>query len=303
MLIYYLIIALLMGIIIFLTVKLLTIKKQMKIIAEELSNTKDMDYNKLVSIALADKDLIEMSKQMNDNLEFQKQMKWKAQKSENELKQSISDIAHDLRTPITVVKGNLQMLEKESDLTDKCKEYVSICSEKTDVLKKMVDDFFELSYLESEATVVDLEKTDLTELIAGFIICHETVIRQNDIEPVIQLPEKSIFVNADKELLTRMLENILNNILKHASDSFVLSLSQDDKVRISFSNPVPKDASFDTDRLFDRTYRGNKARTGGGPGGIGLYIVKLLAQKQGIEAIAKHENNMLSIILVFNSIE
>ena len=303
MLIYYLIIALLMGIIIFLTVKLLTIKKQMKIIAEELSNTKDMDYNKLVSIALADKDLIEMSKQMNDNLEFQKQMKWKAQKSENELKQSISDIAHDLRTPITVVKGNLQMLEKESDLTDKCKEYVSICSEKTDVLKKMVDDFFELSYLESEATVVDLEKTDLTELIAGFIICHETVIRQNDIEPVIQLPEKSIFVNADKELLTRMLENILNNILKHASDSFVLSLSQDDKVRISFTNQVPKDASFDTDRLFDRTYRGNKARTGGGPGGIGLYIVKLLAQKQGIEAIAKHENNMLSIILVFNSIE
>lgn len=282
--------------------KYLNMKKQMREIAVELKKNKETDYNRLLSIDLMDRDLIEMAKQMNDNLDFQKQMKWEAQKSEAQLRQSISDIAHDLRTPITVVKGNLQMMEKEGTLSENCREYLQICGEKTDLLKKMVDEFFELSYLESEETPVVLERLDLTEFLAYFIISHEAVIKEKGIEPAIRLPEKSVFVNADKDLLVRMHENLFNNVVKHSAGEFEIELrtEEENKVQIVFSNPVPTDVQFDTEHLFDRTYRGNKARTGGGPGGLGLYIVRLLADKQKIGTRATREKNRLSIFLEFD---
>lgn len=306
--IYILLIALLAIALVYVSLHLFRIKKQMRIIREELEKTKETDYNRLLSISLVDHDLVEMTAQINDNLDFQKKMKWEAQKSELQLRQSISDIAHDLRTPITVVKGNLQMMEKDEALSEESKESLRICSEKTDLLKKMVDEFFELSYLESEGTPIILERMDLTEFLAYFVISHEAVIKEKGIQPEIQLPEKSVFVNADKDLLTRMLENLFNNVVKHSAGEFCIALREVDNteeskkekdVQIIFSNPVPTDVQFDIEHLFDRTYRGNKARTGGGPGGLGLYIVKLLAQKQGILTTACREKNSLSIMLTF----
>ncbi|MDO5155388.1 MAG: HAMP domain-containing sensor histidine kinase [Eubacteriales bacterium] len=296
----FIVIAILICILIVMTTRLQTIKNQLKKTGKELEQTKDLDYNKMVSISLVDKDLIELTKQINDNLDYQKKMKWKAQESENQLRQSISDIAHDLRTPIAVVKGNLQMMGKETDISSKSREYLEICSEKTDLLQRMVDEFFELSYMESEETEVNMEKLDLTEFLASFVISHEPVIKLKGMEPEIILPKKSIFVMADRNLLTRMLENLFNNVVKHASETFTIALTEEEhQARVFFSNPVLAEMQFDVEHLFDRTYRGNKARTGGGPGGLGLFIVRLLAQKQNINTSAKREQNTLSIMLDF----
>ncbi len=298
-------------------------KKQMRQMSEELKNTRDKDYNRYITLQLMDKDLSDLAAEMNKNLEYQQQLKMETEKSELQLRQSISDIAHDLRTPITVIKGNLQMLKKREDLQDKEKEYLSICSEKTDTLKSMVDEFFELSYLESEDTEVLLKKTDMTEFLAHFILGHEAIILEKGLEPKIELPEKSIFAKVDDQLMTRMLENLFNNILKHATGQFGIALREINpktdaifvkgnepaapnnkteeakapSVQIDFSNQVSADENFDLAHLFDRTYRGNKARTGGGPGGLGLYIVKILAEKQNATATAKLQGRELHVYI------
>lgn len=298
-------------------------KKQMRQMREELKNTRDKDYNRYITLQLMDKDLSDLAAEMNQNLEYQQQLKMETEKSELQLRQSISDIAHDLRTPITVIKGNLQMLKSREDLQDKEKEYLSICSEKTDTLKSMVDEFFELSYLESEDTEVLLKKTDMTEFLAHFILGHEAIILEKGLEPKIELPEKSIFAKVDDQLMTRMLENLFNNILKHASGNFGIALreinlkdsqqttkrngggvsginpeeAKTSCVQIDFSNLVSADENFDLAHLFDRTYRGNKARTGGGPGGLGLYIVKILAEKQNATATAKLQGRELHVYI------
>ncbi|MGN0436949.1 MAG: sensor histidine kinase [Lachnospiraceae bacterium] len=279
---------------------LLLLKKNMRTIQKELKLTKEKEYNRQISITLFDRDLTNLTVELNKNLDYQKNMKLKQELAENTLKQSISDIAHDLRTPLTVIKGNLQMIEKKETLSQNTLDYLRICQEKSDVLKIMVDDFFELSVLESEQEVPALEKTDLTRLLMEFLITHEGVIKEHKLELKLSLPQKSVFVKANEMMLNRMFGNLLRNIMKYGENYFAVKLIETEigTCRLIFSNPFAKNQDFDVNRLFDRTYRGNQARTEGGAG-LGLSIVKLLADKQNIKVFAENEQGMLSIIMEF----
>ncbi len=282
-----------------LAVRISVIRREMRNIKKELILTRDKNYNRQLTVTLIDKSLSEMTAEINRNLDYQKALKYKTEKAELSLRQSVSDIAHDLRTPLTAIKGNIQLLEREEQLSPRSRDYLRICAEKADAMKAMADDFFELSVLESDNSSAQLEKTDITALLMQFIADNEGVIRTHNLTPEIIFPEKSIFVMADRMMLTRMLGNLLNNVIKYANNSFTISLEENDSCVLTFSNSVPSDRVFDTDMLFERTYRGDKARQGGGAG-LGLYIVKLLAEKQNAQVSAEKTGNILSMRIVFN---
>lgn len=286
-----------------LIVYLFNLKREMKNIKRELCETKAKSYNRQLTVSLFDRDLTEMSSQINDNLDYQKKLKLEAERSETRLKQSVSDIAHDLRTPLTVIKGNLQLLSENGMLTEKDRSYLNICMDKADMLKGMVDDFFEMSLLESDGQAVQLKEINGTNIIMQFVADHEAVIREHNLEPDIRLPEKSVMLLADEQMLIRMLGNLLGNVLKYAEQEFVISMELKEKdgtafCDIAFSNKLLEDACIDVTHLFDRTYRGSRARTGQGAG-LGLYIVRLLAEKQGAEVYAEEEGGRLCTHMLF----
>lgn len=275
------------------------LKAGMKNIKSELILTRDMEYNRQLTVDLLDDNLSEMTAEMNRNLEYQKKLKEKSEAAELSLKQSVSDIAHDLRTPLTVISGNLQMLKKECNLSPAAMEYIRASEDRCRALKVMADDFFELSVLESDYTSAQTERVSLTNELMQFVVDNEGVIRANNLEPDIVFPEKTVFAMADRVLLSRMLGNLLNNVIKYAEGSFRLELSEKDgESIIAFSNRLDSNRSIDTTQLFERTYRADKARSGSGAG-LGLYIVKLLAEKQNAKVFAKTENNELSIGVIF----
>ncbi len=291
---------------------LFTLKGQMKNTGRELRYTREKAYNRQVTVSLFDKDLTELATEFNRNLDYQKELKLQSERAEQTLKQSISDIAHDLRTPLTVIAGNLQMLSQESTLSEQGRTYLHICQENSRELKTMVDDFFEMSVLESDSRPAELERVDITKLLMQFIVDHEAVIRSHKLEPDIYLPEKSIVVYANEDMLRRMLGNLLNNVLKYAEDAFRISMEEIEggtKCRITFANRLIPDSLWHgvlaaegeeaLERLFDRTYRGSRARYGSGAG-LGLYIVRLLAQKQQAEAYAQIQGDSLEVHLLFS---
>lgn len=278
---------------------MLRMKKQLRNIKEELEATRDKSYNRQVQVDLFDRDLTDMTVQLNKNLDYQKQLKVETEKAEKAIRQSVSDIAHDLRTPLTVVKGNLQMLCMEESLSEKGKQYVEVCDRKADEIREMADDFFQLSLLESDLEAVELKRMDLTEALLQFLTAREALIRTKGIEPEVIFPEKSIFVLADEKLLERMLGNLLNNVFRHAKgDRFTIRLEEQEEVVITFTNEADKSESLHMEALFERTYRGDKARSGNGAG-LGLYIVKLLAQKQKATVEAQLKGNILGISVKF----
>ncbi len=281
---------------------LVRMKRELRNIKQELKATTDKSYNRQISVDLQDKDLIAMTKQLNKNLDYQKQLKLETEKAEKSIRKSVSDIAHDLRTPLTVMKGNLQMLRMEEVLSDKGTQYVEACIYKADEMREMADDFFQLSLLESDLEEVERRRVDVTEALLQFLATQEAVIRTKGMEPKVIFPQKSVFVLADDKLLDRMFGNLLNNVLRHAKgDTFQICLEElleSKECAITFANEVDSPETLQVDALFNRTYRGEKARTGSGAG-LGLYIVKLLAEKQKAQAKARLIEDKLEISVVF----
>ncbi len=284
-----------------LAVRIAELKTEMRNIRDELEQLRETSYNRQLTVNLIDKDLTEMAAEMNRNLEFQKQLKFRSEQAERTLKHSVSDIAHDLRTPLTVINGSLQMLEQEGRFTPKGEDYLRVCREKSVEMKAMADDFFELVLLESDTALVETGRVNATNLLMQFLADNEALICSRNFVPEVVFPEKTVFINADEALLTRMLGNLLNNVLKYASEQFRLELRPDGKkCEIIFSNEIIDGQTPDTERIFERTYRADGARNGGGAG-LGLYIVRLLAERQGAAVKAETERNFLSLILIFDT--
>ncbi len=281
---------------------LCALKREIRNCREELKKTREMSYNRQLTISLFDKDLTDLASGINENLDYQKEMKLRIMKEEEKWKQSVSDIAHDLRTPLTVVKGNLQMLQQEGNLTQKQRIYLETGLQKTESLKQMMDDFFELALLESDTSKVACSKIDITALLIQFVVDHEAVIKNYNFHPVMHIPDKSIVVDGNEDLILRMLGNLLTNVLRYAKESFEISLVETEKdsgsCELSFSNVLMPGQAVDETRIFDRTYRGEEARSKQGTG-LGIYIVKLLAMKQGAEVFARKEESSLRIGIRF----
>lgn len=277
------------------------LRHEMRHTVDELRRTRENSYNRQLTVTLVDKDFTALVSEMNHCLDFQQQLKQKNEQTEQQLKCSISDIAHDLRTPLTVIKGSLQLMELEQDFSLKNREYLRICYEKTDGLKKMADDFFELAIIESEQTLVNLSRINAVSLIMQFIADNESAIRNSNLIPEIELPEKNVYIMADSQLVMRILENLLNNVLRYAHGKFLICLEQSEEICIiTFKNSAYGLQQSDVNRLFERTYRADKSRQNGGAG-LGLYIVRLLTEKQGGTVSASLDNGELSLIVKFTA--
>ena len=274
---------------------LIFLKKQIRHVAAELKQSRHMLYNKQIRVQLLDRDLNELAKESNYNLDFQAECKRKAMRQEEAAKRAISDIAHDLRTPLTVVKGNLQLLDREGTLGEKERGYLRICESKTEELKSMVDAFFELSILESDTSKAELGAVDITSMLFQTGLEYESLIREHGLTPNLEIPEKTLLVQGSRPLLERMLGNLLGNILKYAADTFTIRLRKEGQDCVAeFCNPVAEPDTVDVAHIFDRAYKADASRHRQGAG-LGLYIVKLLAQKQDAEVTAAMVQDALVI--------
>lgn len=272
-------------------------KRSLRDIRHELELNRKNGYDRQITVTLFDKDLTAAAAEINKSLDFQKKLKNETERRENQLKQSVSDIAHDLRTPIAVIKGNLQLAQAEK-LTDDGRRYIDISIKRADSMKRMADEFFELAVLESDSTAAEPAKVDITCALMDFLAENEAVIRNSGLEAEIEFPERSIFVYADRAMLMRMLGNLLNNVLRYASDSFKLKL--DDNGTVTFSNAVSGRIP-DTESLFLRSYRSGKSADRQNAG-LGLYIVRLLAEKQEASVNASAEDGLLSVSIAFRTL-
>ena len=294
-LIFLICIIILLIAVIILALRLFLLRSSIRSISKELENTLSSDYNRQLKIDLSDDTLNDLAVNINKNLDAQKKLKLKEERSRRQLEQSVADIAHDLRTPLTVVKGNLQLLDSEA-LSEKGRQYLDVSTKKTEALKNMVDEFFELSVLESDPTPARLETIDLTAFLTEFLIDHEELIRAHSLEPEIQLQEREINVYANREMLQRVFENLISNILKYANNSFFIKLTENGTITVG--NKLAGGVTIDTEHIFDRTYRADKARSSGSAG-LGLYIAKLLMEKQNGTITASDSAGILSFRLEF----
>lgn len=197
-------------------------------------------------------------------------------RSQNQLKQSISDIAHDIRTPLTSASGYLQML-KECTKSDKQLRYENIIEKRIVELKDMLEELFLYTKLTSDEFTLDLRSTAVFPVLSDCMIGLYHVFEEKQIEPEIQFENEDLCVSATPESLARIFRNLINNALLHGAGGLCIVQKG---VAVTFINPVEDTNAIDVERIFERFYKADQTRKKGSSG-LGLAIVKELCVRMG----------------------
>lgn len=292
----YLIIVILSAAVFFLAVRFFLLKKQLSSISKQLD-----DYSgKLISVDLTGDELEEIVLKINSMIDDIGKIKADNDKKSAALKETIADISHDMRTPLTSVIGYLQLALK--DCTDsEQRNNINIALERAVYCSKLVDEFFELSVIDSKGCTANFENIDINELLCDLILANYPNFEAKGIIPFFEDTGTPVIALADRKMLTRIIQNLISNSIKYADGNVEFAVSSADKVEITVSNHT-SEKFIDTARIFDKFYQASKSRTSGGAG-IGLYICRQFAEAMGGSIDAVLKDNMLAFILKLCSSE
>ncbi|MEN1967997.1 HAMP domain-containing sensor histidine kinase [Lentibacillus sp. N15] len=259
----------------------------------ELNNNKT---EKNVDIFLFDKDLEELAKEINTQIGKTKLANAEKMRKENELKQAIANISHDIRTPMTSILGYIQFLDSGELSSEKKIEYTAIIKSGALRLKILLEDFFELSIIESADYPLKIEKIKLNNLVLEVLVGFYDQFNQQDLKPDLRIPEEEICIIADSSSVKRVIENLVINAIKYSSGNVSIRLKKmQSSIRLIISNTVDQLSEHDINYLFDRFYKVDKTRTEKSTG-LGLSIAKSLMIKMHGNLTAELKENELSMI-------
>ena len=275
-----------------LAVKILIMQKSMNEICDCIAEHLSSDTNQLVTVSSGDRHIRRLAGRISGQLAELRRMKLRYTDGDRELKEAITNISHDLRTPLTAICGYLELLETE-EMTDNTRRYVEQISNRTEALKALTEELFRYSVI-SSVSDLSYEKVNVGRVLEDVLISFYGAFEQKNITPSISLPDSEVIRLLDRSALSRVLGNIVSNAVKYSDGDFSVSMS--DTGEITFSNTASELSSVEVGKLFDRFYTVDSARKSTG---LGLSIAKLLTDRMGGSVSADYKDKVLSIKLFF----
>lgn len=273
----------------FLGMKLFIIKIAIKEIREGMKTILESDTNNLLSVSTNDKDIKKLANDLNVELKDLRKQRLDYQNGNEELKNTITNISHDLRTPLTVISGYVDLLQEE-ELTEKQSKYVKVINNKTNELTNLTEELFEFS------KSINTEKNNREEINCVNDVLEETIasyynmFKENNIVPNINICTKKIYKKIDKNVLIRIFENLISNIIRYSDSDCNVVLQESGK--LIFSNKASRLDVTTVKRIFDRYYTVENAKKNSG---IGLSITKSLVELYDGSIVAKYKDGSLFI--------
>ena len=273
-------------------IRFISLKKQLRKIEKQVY------FKERINISLNDKDIEKLAETINNNMRENKQIEIDIMKREERLKQNISDIAHDLRTPLSSIMGYITLLDNCTEKEKK--EYINIIQRKSEELNLLINNFYEVSLLDNSSLKIDITSIDIVQVIMDIVISNYALIKNNKIEINNRVPEKQIKIYGEEITCKRIIQNLVSNSIKYSTGYISIELDElENEVVFTIKNNVSNLKESDIEHLFERFYTVDKSRNRSGSG-LGLYIVKLLLNKIGgeVKSIAL-EDSILSISIMF----
>lgn len=277
-------------------IKYISLKKQIKSFGRQVEQRKNIEYGSPIKVDNFDRDIVELAVKLNEHTDIQRSLDVEYKRSREQLNNVISGISHDFRTPLTASLGYLQMIEKSGELTGKNAEYLEIALQKNAYLKELSDEFFELSKLENGQENVALESINLSNLISDFVMEQYGWMQEREITPDFEISD-GIVIESNLNYVMRITENLFSNAQKYTLKTLGVSVSKNEsRVVFSVFNDTEESMDIDITRVFEPFYKPVSRNKSGS--GLGLYVVKCLSDKLGIEAKAEFDKNGLFRITV-----
>ncbi len=292
----YIFVIILLGAALLLTISLCQYKRQIKSFIQVLKKRRDMDVRQPVTVDFFNKYITELAIILNEYTEMAKCLSMQYQNDSRQLKNVIAGISHDFRTPLTAAAGYLQLLDKSEDLSERDREYLNIAMRKVIYLKLLSDDFFEVSSLEANDEELELSRINLGNFLSECILQQYGWMEEQGLQTDFRLPEEDIFIETNEHYLRRIVENLFSNIRKYVrSYAGIKVVPNMETVILIFENDLTSEADIDIECIFEPFYRGN-ARSNEGSG-LGLYVVKCMAERLGYKVCAECHKGMFELQL------
>jgi signal transduction histidine kinase len=276
-------------IIIALLIKIYLMRKSAKEINEAFADRLVTDTNTLIDISSHDKYMRLLAVSINEQLQNLREERHRFKQGDAEIKDAVTNISHDLRTPLTAIYGYLDLLEKE-EKSDNVNRYIAIISDRIDNLKQLTEELFKYSALISTKEDMKIEKVAVNDVLEESIAAFYATLKGRNITPTISMPDTKVYCNLDRQALSRVFSNLLNNAIKYSAGDLDIVLNSNGE--ITFSNSATGLDELQVEKLFDRFYTVETARKSTG---LGLSIARTLVEQMGGEITAKYESGRLKI--------
>ncbi|NFS84282.1 sensor histidine kinase [Clostridium botulinum] len=223
----------------------------------------------------------------------------KAVKSEKMKGELITNVSHDLKTPLTSIINYIDLLDKENISEEDKKRYLEILKERSLRLKVLIEDLFEASKASSGTLELDMENLDPVALIRQTIGEFENEIEKSNLQFIKNIPEGKLSIYADGKKTFRVFQNLISNILKYSmknSRVYIEVCEEDDYISIVFKNISEYQVDFTEEEILERFKRGDSSRTTEGSG-LGLSIAKSLVELQGGQFIINIDGDLFKVVV------
>lgn len=213
-------------------------------------------------------------------------------RSEESRKKMISNISHDLRTPLTSMLGYLELILEDRNIEDrnvltekKKEEYLNVVYNKGNYLYDLMEEFFQVSKLDSNDMRLEIKKVNISEIVRENVISFFNEIQKLDIQPEINIPDEDMYILGDEKALNRIFTNLIINALKHGMKATIIGVKLNYDEKNIFIDIYDNGAGIpynEINYVFDRLYTVEKSRSINAKGsGLGLTIVKKLIEALG----------------------
>ncbi len=275
--------------------RLILVRRELGRITGQLRRYNAGETGKKIDVSLFDRRLEALASEINRQSHLIVEANAQRTQIENELRQAIANISHDIRTPLTSIFGYIQLLEAESITPEEKIKYVTIVKNRTKRLQSLLNDFFELSVIESLDYPLRPDKIELTNLISDILFGFYDSFNEREITPEIRLPDENVPLYADESAIRRVVENLLANTVKHTTGLVQIRLEpKQETVDLIIVNDAQELVGSDVHLLFNRFYTADRTRSSQGSG-LGLSIAKSLMNKMNGSLTAKLDGERLTM--------
>ena len=276
-----------------LLIKIYLLRKAAREIVEGFADRLITETNTLIDISTGDKYMCRLANAVNSELRKLRAERHRFQQGDRELKNAVTNISHDLRTPLTAICGYLDLLEQE-DTSEAVSRYLSVIRSRAEILSQLTEELFRYSVILATEGDAVREPVVINSVLEESIAAYYTGLKERGIFPRIKMPEERVVRNLDRSAVSRVFANLLQNAMKYSDGDLEITLSEKGEIR--FTNTASRLNNLQVAKLFDRFYTVEAARNSNG---LGLAIARtLVEQMQGVIS-AEYENARLHICIFF----
>lgn len=280
-------------IIIFLIYKLLNFNHSIKEITIATNEILNNDTNQLITTSTSNKNINDLANNLNKHLKEIRKQELQYKVGNRELQESITNISHDIRTPLTAIKGYIDLIKKEKFKKNKL-NYLKVIETKSEDLINLTEQLYDYSKCLDLKDKIVKEKICINDILENVLLSYYSLIKEKKINPKINISEKKIYRNIDKNMAVRIFENVISNAIKYTDKDIQISLFENGKIIIKNKSHLLDSTSIG--KIFDRYYT---VESGSKTSGIGLSIAKQLVEINDGTITAKYIKGYLIIEIIF----